>query len=127
VLPFNAFGKDAWTRTKQDSGSSNTSKQSVFDPKGDIQRLVLSKTRLPAVGDSIRYIALQHGAISTPTDASNASTVPPSATESSSFTCELRICLPGDAEDRVYISEVCSTRKAAEKSAASKALKALSQ
>ena len=72
------------------------------DPKGDLQKILLSKARLSSTGEIVRYSVRR-------------------ASETS-FVCELSIRLPQDTDDRTYQSDVCSSKKAAEKSAATKAL-----
>ena len=100
-------GLKAWSQWAGPVSTAQTkpiqsSSQRQADPKGDLQNFMQKKVEGAVLGEIIQYTTMGESG-------------------RSSFVCELRICLPGEAE-RTFISDAFSSKKAAEKDAAAKAI-----
>lgn len=104
-------GLKAWNQWAGPVSTAQTkmiecSSQRQVDPKGDLQNIVQKRVEGAVLSDIIQYATTEE-----------------SCRSSSSFICNLRICLPGEAE-RIFWSDAFSSKKSAEKDAAAKAVEA---
>ena len=113
-------GLKAWSqwagpesRVQSEMTESSSTSQRQADPKGDLQKILQKKVEGAVLSEIIQYATRQ---------SSTEQQQEPSP--SPSFTCDLHIRLPGEAE-RIFSSDTFPSKKAAEKAAATKALEAI--